>query len=211
MKANGKADVLIVGAGIVGAACAYECAQAGLSTAVFDPGPVGGGATAASMGHLVALDGSAEEFALSHASLVLWKQWLEDKPDRAKITEYAPCGTLWLASDDEELQLAQQKANWFTARGWAAEMLSASDLVSLEPCLRPGLAGALRVKGDALLYPPKAAALLLSQSGAKHIHQRVVQVDTGHIKLADGSAWSGAAVVLAAGLACRQLVPHLSG
>jgi len=49
-------DVAIAGGGIVGAACADECAAAGLSVAVVEPGPMGGGATAAGKGHLVVMD-----------------------------------------------------------------------------------------------------------------------------------------------------------
>ena len=38
-------DVVIVGAGIVGAACTWECAHAGMGTTYIDRGPVSGGAT----------------------------------------------------------------------------------------------------------------------------------------------------------------------
>ena len=43
-------DLIIVGAGIVGAACAMECARAGLKVLVLDRGPIAGGTTAAGMG-----------------------------------------------------------------------------------------------------------------------------------------------------------------
>ena len=46
-------DVVILGAGIVGAACADECARHGMRVALIDRDGVGGGATAAGMGHLV--------------------------------------------------------------------------------------------------------------------------------------------------------------
>ena len=49
-------DVAIAGGGIVGAACAAACAAAGLSVAVVEPGPIGGGATAAGMGVLARTD-----------------------------------------------------------------------------------------------------------------------------------------------------------
>ena len=48
-------DAIIIGAGIVGAACAVECAREGLSVAIVEAGIVGGGATAAGMGHLVVI------------------------------------------------------------------------------------------------------------------------------------------------------------
>ena len=54
-------DVIIIGAGIVGAACAQALAQTGLSVRVIDARL--GGATAAGMGHLVVMDDSAAELA----------------------------------------------------------------------------------------------------------------------------------------------------
>ena len=49
-------DLIIVGAGIIGAACADAASAEGLGVAVVEPGPVGGGVTAAGMGHLVTMD-----------------------------------------------------------------------------------------------------------------------------------------------------------
>jgi len=59
-------DVVIVGAGIVGAACARECAQRGMRTAVVEANGIGGGATAAGMGHIVVMDDSPAQLALTH-------------------------------------------------------------------------------------------------------------------------------------------------
>ena len=44
------ADAIVIGAGIVGAACAYELAQNGLQVLVIDAAE--GAATAAGMGHV---------------------------------------------------------------------------------------------------------------------------------------------------------------
>ena len=51
-------DVAIVGAGIVGAACADALTAAGATVAIIEPNIVGGGATAAGMGHIVVMDDS---------------------------------------------------------------------------------------------------------------------------------------------------------
>jgi len=83
-------DLIIVGAGIVGTACADYASQEGLSVAIVEPGPVGGGATAAAMGHLVAMDDDPAELALADYSLGLWEA-LTDVPQ----AEYSRCGTLW--------------------------------------------------------------------------------------------------------------------
>ena len=65
-------DVVVVGAGIVGAACAFELAKEGLRVSVVDGGFIGGGATAAGMGHIVVMDDSEAQFALTRYSQMLW-------------------------------------------------------------------------------------------------------------------------------------------
>ncbi|TQV52871.1 D-amino-acid oxidase, partial [Xanthomonas perforans] len=91
-------DLIVIGAGIVGAACAEAAAGEGLRVAIVEPGPIGGGATAAAMGHLVAMDDDPAELALSAYSLRLWERFatLSD-------AEFSRCGTLWVARDAREL------------------------------------------------------------------------------------------------------------
>jgi glycine/D-amino acid oxidase-like deaminating enzyme len=67
-------DLAIIGAGIVGAACADEASRAGLTVAIIDCGVIGGGATAAGMGHIVVMDDSDAQFALTRYSQELWKE-----------------------------------------------------------------------------------------------------------------------------------------
>ena len=66
--ANTTYDVVIVGAGIVGAACADEFARRGLRVAVVDRDVVGRGATATRMGHSGVVDDSEVKFALTRDS-----------------------------------------------------------------------------------------------------------------------------------------------
>ena len=67
-------DVVIVGAGIVGAACAVAFAERGLRVAIVDRDVVGSGATAAGMGHIVVMDDSPAQFALTRFSQQLWSE-----------------------------------------------------------------------------------------------------------------------------------------
>ena len=52
------ADVVVVGAGVVGAACALAAARAGLAVTVVDRGPVAGGTTGAGEGNLLVVTGT---------------------------------------------------------------------------------------------------------------------------------------------------------
>ena len=60
-------DVIVIGAGIIGAACAWQLAKRGQSVTLIDDGQPG--ATAAGMGHLVCMDDDPAELALSAWSL----------------------------------------------------------------------------------------------------------------------------------------------
>lgn len=205
MKSSRRADVLIVGAGIVGAACAREFARQGLSVAVIETGAVGGGATAAAMGHLLVTDDA--EFELTRRSMQLWPQWLAENAEHGPVAEHQRCGTLWIAADAEELTLARDKLAAYTARGIEAELLDGAALAQAEPLLRPGLAGALRLPGDARVYPPKVAAAWLQHPSIELISGEVVGIEGASLRLADGRRLWGAMVVLAAGLAAQRWLP----
>src|SRR5215470_1799481 len=153
-------EVIIVGAGIVGAACAAECARNGLKVLVVDRGPIGGGTTGAGMGHLVVMDDSEEQFALTHYSRRLW---MELRPQLPPEVEYDSCGTLWVAADAEELAEVKRKQQIYQRRGVRVEMLDTAEVAKAEPNLRPGMAGGLRVPDDAVVYPPCAALWFLQE------------------------------------------------
>src|SRR5262249_53411729 len=94
-------DVAIVGAGIVGAACAAALAEEGLSVIVLDVNDFATGATAAGMGHIVVMDDSEAQFALTSYSQKLWKRLAEQMPTSC---EFEHSGTIWVAADDDEMR-----------------------------------------------------------------------------------------------------------
>ena len=163
MTVRERTDAIIIGAGIVGAACARELAQAGLKVLVLDAGFAGGGTTAAGMGHLVVMDDSPEQLALTALSLELWR---EVAPALPASVEYDACGTIWVAEDAEQMDAVLAKQRVYSAHGIASESLSASRLATIEPHLRNGLAGGLLVPGDGVVYPPCAALWLIEQARA---------------------------------------------
>ena len=204
-------DVVVVGAGIVGAACALECAQAELNVAVVDSDMVGGGATAAGMGHIVVMDDSDAQFALTRYSQQLWQQLRPELPDDV---EYVQCGTIWVAADDEEMAEVHRKRSYYNAHGVPAEVLSSEDLERLEPNLRKGLAGGLLVPEDGVLYPPCGARFLLDEAqrhGAKvHIGSQVTQIGSGRVRMADRTEFSAGIIVNATGAWASELTHGIS-
>lgn len=201
-----NAEIIVVGAGIVGSACAHEFARRGLDVLVLDSQR--GGATAVGMGHLVAMDDNPAELALSRYSIELWRQWAPSlDPDCA----YRNCGTLWLAANREELQAAEHKRETLSAQGIACQMLDGAALRQAEPMLRKGLLGALKVSGDSILYAPNAAHWLLQQGGARITRRQdqVSEVDGNRVRLTDGRWLTAEAVVLAGGIHASELCPEL--
>lgn len=138
-------DVVIVGAGIVGSACAFECASRGLRTAVVEGKGVGSGATAAAMGHIVVMDDSPAQMALTRYSQALWRDLAARLP---ADVEYECRGTLWVASDEEELEMVRRKSASYASAGVRAEILDSQSLAEAEPHLRQPLSGALLVPSD---------------------------------------------------------------
>jgi D-hydroxyproline dehydrogenase subunit beta len=199
-------DVAIVGGGIVGAACAAECAAAGLSVAVVEPGPIGGGATAAGMGHIVVMDDSPAQIALTLYSRQLWIELSREFP---ADVEYLPCGTMWVATDEEELAECRRKKRVYDEIGVKASVIGPADLAAAEPNLRPGLAGGLFVDDDSVLYPPCAARWLMERSGAELIRGRAVELKGGAVKLADGSTVASGVTVNATGAWAPELTPGI--
>ena len=205
------ADAIVVGAGIVGAACAAELAACGLRVDVIDAQGIGGGATAAGMGHLVVMNDSPAEFALTRYARALW---LALAPELRARDAFARCGTLWVAADDEEWRAALAMHEAFAAQGVAGELLDAAALRACEPALAPGMTGGLRITDDSIVYAPTAAQWLLEASPAAakirvRTGAKVVAVDAEGVTLANGEHVRGARVIVANGSGARRLVPSV--
>lgn len=203
------ADVIVIGAGIVGAACGHTLAQAGLSVLVLDARL--GGATHAGMGHLVVMDDNPAELALSHASLGYWQEWAPVMAAQNGAADYARCGTLWIAADAQEMQEAEHKRLRLQAHGVTCELVSARELAAMEPVLRAGLHGALRVPGDSMVYAPNAAEWLLTHAGREIRCEslRVDRINGRTVHCSDGSQREGGAVLIAAGIHATHFCPEL--
>jgi glycine/D-amino acid oxidase-like deaminating enzyme len=202
-------DAVVIGAGIVGAACAYYLAGEGLRVRVIEERFAGGGTTAAGMGHIVVMDDSEAQFALSSYSQRLWNDLA---PALSADCEPDPCGTLWVAADDEEMGAVRSKHAGYAALGVVTEVLDAAQVAEAEPHLRPGLAGGLLVPSDSVLYAPNATRWLVERArelGAEITqHCRVDAVASGWV-LAGGERISAPVVVNAAGAGAARLTPGL--
>lgn len=203
-------EAIVVGAGIVGAACADELARRGLQVVVVDRDMVGGGATAAGMGHIVVMDDSEAQFALTRYSQQLWQ---ELKPELPEDVEYEQCGTIWVAADEEEMAEVSRKHECYGKQGVPTEVLEPQRLKHLEPNLRDGMAGGLLVPEDGVLYPPCAARFLIERAlghGAKlRLGASVLQIGQGRVQLTDSLEITAEIIVNAAGTSAPELTPGI--
>jgi len=203
-------DVAILGAGIVGAACARALTREGFKVVVLDRAPIGSGATAAGMGHIVVLDDSDAQFALTHYSQQLWNEIADELP---LDVEYVKTGTLWVATDDEEMAAVHAKHAYYQARGVTTEILDARSVADAEPNLRAGLIGGLRVPGESVIYPPCAARWLMEQAQANGATFRfgtdVTGWDGTRLQCSDGSSIACNQIMHATGAWATKLLPEL--
>lgn len=203
-------DAAIVGAGIVGAACAATLAREGLSVVVIDKDGPATGTTAAGMGHIVVMDDSEAQFALTHYSQRLWNEISAEMP---AACEYDRCGTIWIAADEDEMGEVRRKHEYYLIRGIGTEILDAKQLRTAEPNLAHGLAGGLLVEGDAVVYQMAATKFLMERAARKgavlRIGSRAVRITDERVELEHGDHIAADIVINAAGVAAEELTPQL--
>jgi glycine/D-amino acid oxidase-like deaminating enzyme len=201
-----KPDVLIVGAGIVGAACAYYLSLEGLSVTVLDAGFAGGGTTSAGMGHLAVMDDSEAEFDLCKTSCDLWAELSPEMPDYCEETSE---GCLWIAADDEDMAAIVPRIDHYNQRGVHVEQLDEHQLAEAEPELRPGLPGAMLLHEDRVLYQLGATRWLLGEARKRGTvvreHTPVTALKPGYVETESGRIHAGQIVNACGGQASRLL------
>ncbi|KQO92111.1 MAG: glycine oxidase ThiO [Methylobacteriaceae bacterium] len=226
-----RADVAVVGAGLIGLSIAWRLAQAGRSVAVVERGSVGSGASLAATGMLAPAaehePGSDLLLPLALESLRRWPAFRDAlQAASGREIDYRTDGTLVIAIGRDEVERLRFRHDLQRRSGVAAEWLSGPEVRAREPLLRPNVtAGILcpldaqvdpRLVMEALLRACEAAGVViiegvavegLERRGGRvtglHAAGRTLAADT--VILAAG-AWSGDASLLPSDLD----VPDLS-
>lgn len=194
MAPSRSPDVVVIGAGVVGAACALAAARAGLAVTVVDRGPVAGGTTGAGEGNLLVSDKApGAELDLALLSLRVWR----DVADHLTATtghpaggfELEPKGGLVVAEDAAALAALTAFAATQRTAGVEAAAVPADRLHDHEPHLAPGLAGAVRYPQDSQVQPMLAAARMLAGARALGAAVRTGVTVTGMLR--DGARVTG--------------------
>ncbi|WP_329188295.1 FAD-binding oxidoreductase [Actinacidiphila glaucinigra] len=180
-------DVVVVGAGMVGAACALHAVAAGLRTVLVDRGPVAGGTTGAGEGNLLVSDKEpGPELGLALLSARLWHE-LTERHSLGATAEYEAKGGLVVAAGEEGLHALLDLAAAQRRGGVEAVPVPADGLRDLEPHLAEGLAGGVHYPQDAQVQPALAAARLVRAARDLGAEARLGTTVTAVLRTPDGA------------------------
>jgi len=204
-------DVIVVGAGIVGCAVAYELARRGASVEIVDERhPVGMGATQASAGvlapYIEARDGNPL-LDLAVRSLDLFDEFVTRVSSASGVAvPYRRTGTIDVAFDESEMDTLRTTADVLARRGVPAQMIDRSGARAEEPHIGDDVVGALVIDAHGFVAATELTRALCAAArrhGAQLIEQsrvrRIERTRTDIIVETDRGSLSGTAVVLAAG------------
>ncbi len=153
------ADLVVIGAGVVGAAAAWFATLAGLRVVVVDRGAIAGGTSGAGEGNVLVSDKEpGPELELARYSRQVWG---EDLGPYGEWWEFERKGGLVVASTPAALGALRTLAERQRAHGVVVREVSGAELHALEPRLTREAAGGALYPQDAQVQPMLAAAHLL--------------------------------------------------
>ncbi len=206
-------DLVVVGAGAIGLACAWRAAQRGLRICVLDRGEPGAGASCKAAGILAPdtdTEPGRESFvALAHRSAELYPEFVRElEEETGHDVGYERCGTLLVALDRDEVAVVQRELDLHRRLGSHATWLAPGECRRLEPGLAPACAGGLHVPGEGHVDPRRLVPALVAAIRARGGEVRGASEVTGGVlesgrlcgvATAGGGEVRGRRVLLAAG------------
>lgn len=205
-------DVVVIGAGIIGAACALACTDRGQRVLVLDRGGIASGTTGAGEGNILVSDKPpGPELELALLSMRLWRE-LDERLDRD--IELEAKGGVVVTTGAPGFAALQSRAESQRGAGVDCHEVAGDTLRSLEPHLVDGLAGGVHYPQDMQVQPMLAAAVLLRAARGAGAEVRTGVTVTGITRGRDGrvtgletdrGSFAAGAVVNAAGTGSRAV------
>src|SRR5690349_20112166 len=178
-----RTRVVVIGAGVVGAACARELSLAGFGVVVVDRGRPAGGTTSHGEGNLLVSDkGPGAELRLAQLSARLWP---EIAAELGEDCEFDPKGGIVVATTEAGAKALTAFAASQASAGVLVEELSTVDLFAAEPWLTRAVTAAVRYPEDAQVQPAGATLALLGSALAHGARLRTGTEVTGAVVRGD--------------------------
>jgi len=153
----------VIGAGIIGAACAYFLASAGLRVHVIDARGWAAGASGAGQGALVAWDhATAASRRMSREGIGMWAQLAPELATETGVDiEHRSVGSLVAVVDENLLAEGEARCTALDSQGISVRWLDCRAVHECEPLVAPSVGGGLYFPADGLLEPRLATVALL--------------------------------------------------
>lgn len=206
-------DVVVVGGGVIGAACASEAARRGMSVTLVERSELAAGASGRNHGLLLTPSDPAL-VPMFRASRELYGEAAEGAQVPFGL-DPEPVGFLIVATDDEEERRAgREEAEGIAASGVECAELDAAGVRALEPRLTDAIVEGWLLE-DGWRLDPAALTVSLALSRAvevrRHLHVRSLVAEDGRVRgvLTDAGTIGADEVVVAAGPWTRPLLRPL--
>jgi glycine oxidase len=203
-----NSDVLIIGGGPVGAACARELARAGRSVVVVEPGPTPGAAWRAAPGLLAPQTEAGRDPRLFDLA-VAGRRYYEEAQEQLEeafggTIDLVLDGILQLARDAADAERLREHVAWQRAQGYPCEWWPAEEVARRWP-LVGSCTGALHAPRDGTLDPVSLVEALTADArrhGVRFVRDRIHAIEIAGdraVRAIGADSYHFGDVVLAAG------------
>lgn len=211
-RSSASPDVVVIGGGIIGAACGYYLAREGLSVQLLERTSLASGTSGACEGNLLLWDKEmTKELPLGKRSLALWRDLTQELDFDF---EYDVKGGLMVADSEPSLAATRRKVEELSAASVPCRMLEPAEIHDEEPALAGDLAGVAVFPEDTQVEPRRATFALVKGGRQRGLSlrldttvRRVILDKGGKVEAVETASEQipTAAVVVAAGVWTREV------
>ena len=211
---NTRADIVVVGGGVIGLVVAWRIAQLGMSVIVIerDPAPRGASWVAAGMLAPVSESNFGEEhlLRLTLESARRYPLFLEELAQSSNVDiDVSVAGSLHVALSRDHNEALRRLLDFFLEAALEVEWLDAEACRKLEPMLDPSVQSGMLAPSESAVDPRQLLEALtvafIKAGGTIHSGDAVTRVDTGKVTLQTGEAILADLVILCAGAASATI------